>query len=154
MKILHKISLVLIAAPLLMLVWSSRWMIDYGWQERATVAVQKQAAFKAETLVHEAGFARITLALIGLTVLLVPYRRGEPWAFGVLVVLTLCYWLPVFLLGGRPSFGSWRIFQLSTDFGSSSPEPTNLFRYVLPILSLAGLALAVPHIAKALRSST
>ena len=91
MKIPHRISIVFIAIPLLVMLWSSGWMILYsvppeysGWR------------FDPEALTHEAGFARLALAVIGLLILFIPYRKGERWAFAALAVLTVFYVLPAF----------------------------------------------------------
>ena len=144
MKALHRISLVLIAIPLLAILWSSIWMMGFVQFERLEMADHPQMLFKFENFVHEAGFARLTLAVIGLLILFVPYRRGEAWAFAALVVLTVCYVLPVFFLDA-PNLGLWHIFRVRPNFGTTSLAPMNFYRYVLTILALAGLGLALPQ---------
>src|SRR5271168_4347266 len=91
MKILHRISIVFIAIPLLVMLWSSRWYILYSVPPQYS-----RWHFDSESLNHEAGFARLALAVIGLLILFIPYRKGERWAFAALAVLTIFYVLPAF----------------------------------------------------------
>ncbi len=119
-------------------------MMAFVQVERLETADHPQTLFKFENFVHEAGFARLTLAVIGLLILFIPYRKGEPWAFAALVVLTVCYVLPVFFLDAL-NLGFWHIFPVRPNFGTTSLAPMNFYRYVLTILALAGLGLALPQ---------
>jgi len=96
--------------------------------------------------VHEIGFARLTLAVIGLLILFVPYRKGEAWAFAALAVLMICYVLPVGFFLSVTNLGSWPILR------EFSPGPraiglaeVNFERHFFPALAFAGLAIAVPY---------
>jgi len=149
MKILHRISIVLIAIPLLVMLWSSGWGILYrvppelehsGWH------------FDREGLAHEAGFAELALAVIGLLILFIPYRKGERWAFAALAVLTVFYVLPAFFFF-LPHLASIPVLR-------NLPEPPALgldrvyygTRF-FTALALAGFAMAVPQFIRGTRSS-
>jgi|GEM_PF-2805468 hypothetical protein len=142
MKSLHRVSLVLIAIPLLALLWGSRWMIVYVQPE----------GFRGEITdnwVHEIGFARLTLAIIGLLILFIPYRKSERWAFVALAILVVFYVLPAVFFLSNTNLGHWEILHKL-----AWPEPgprsislaeLNFDRHFFPILAFAGLAIAVPQ---------
>jgi ABC-type uncharacterized transport system permease subunit len=137
--------LFLIAVPLLAALWSSLPMIAYVEQVPFYSASGIQV-FGFETFTHEAGFARLTLAVIGLLILFIPYRKGEAWAFAALVVLMIFYVLPVGFFLSRTHLGRWPILR---EF-SSGPRAVglvavNFVRHFFPALAFAGLAIAVPY---------
>jgi len=145
MKILHRISLVLIAIPLLAALWSSLPMIAFVDQERWYTAAGIRV-FGFETFMHEGGFARLTLAVIGLLILFIPYRKGEAWAFAALAVLMICYVLPVGFFLSTTHLDRWPILR---EF-SAGPRllglaEVNFVRHFFPALFFAGLAMAVPY---------
>ncbi|MGA8013642.1 MAG: hypothetical protein WB949_14515 [Candidatus Acidiferrales bacterium] len=148
MKILHRISIVFIAIPLLVMLWSSRWYILY-----TVPPGRSDMHFEPEGLNHEAGFARLALAVIGLLILFIPYRKGERWAFAALAVLTVFYVLPAF-------------FFFLPHLESSIPAVRNLPRppalgiaqvyyetKFFTALVLAGFAMAVPQFIRGTRGS-
>jgi hypothetical protein len=140
MKSLHRFSLILIAIPLVAVLWSSRWMILYVEPQRA------QIAYYDENWVHEIGFARLTLSLIGLLVLFIPYRRGERWAFAALAVLMICYILPAGFFLSSTNLGHWLIFRkIAGPPYSTSVGQLNFERYFFATLAFAGLAIAMPQ---------
>lgn len=151
MKILHRISIVLIAIPLLVMLWSSRWMILYKMynppREHSGIYV-----IESENITHEAGFARLALAAIGLLILFIPYRKGERWAFAALAVLTVFYVLPAYFFF-LPHLASVPVLR-------SLPEPPVLglarvyygTRF-FTALALVGFAIAVPPFIRGIRSS-
>jgi len=104
--------------------------------------------FSYENYVHEAGFARLTLAVIGLLVLLVPYRKGERWALTAICILIFAYQIPVFLFGAIPNLGAWPIFRNLPELGSTGPGLTALYSYSLIALSVLGLALSLTRFQK------
>jgi len=148
MKILHRISIVLIAIPLLVMLWSSRWYILYSVPPE-----HSGIRFDPEGLTHEAGFARLALAAIGLLILFIPYRKGERWAFAALAVLTVFYVLPAF-------FFFLPHIESSIPALRNLPEPRVLgiaqvyyeTRF-FTALALAGFAMAVPQFIRGTRSS-
>lgn len=145
MKILHRISIFLIAIPLLATLWSSVSMIFFVQHERLAGS---GVDFYYGNLVHEAGFARLTLAVIGLLVLFIPYRNAERWAFAALALLMICYEIPVFLFGSMERLGSWPIFRNLAESTTSSIQTMNFERYFFTIVALSGLAIAIPIFAR------
>lgn len=138
MKILHRISLFLIAIPLLKMLWSSLWMVMY--------AVQTRSFYADEVWIHEVGFAQLTIAILSLLILLIPYRKGERWSFAALAVLMVCYILPEGFFLAMTHLGRWPILR---EF-SSGPRVLGLAevdvqRHLFPALAFAGLAIAVPY---------
>ncbi|MGA9938242.1 MAG: hypothetical protein WBP92_08360 [Candidatus Acidiferrales bacterium] len=78
MKILTRMSLAMIAIPLVAMLWSARWMILFVQPERAEIAAGRlRFMFSYENYVHEAGFARLVLSIVGLLILFIPYRKGR-----------------------------------------------------------------------------
>jgi hypothetical protein len=147
MKTLNRISMAMIGIPLLVMLWSARWYIFFEPPTRAQIeAGTSHYVVVSDAMdVHEAGFARIALAIIGLLILFIPYRKGERWAFAALAVLIICYGLPVFFFWSIPNLGTWQIFR-------SLPEPPVLglatvysYTHLFTILAFAGLAIAVPY---------
>jgi hypothetical protein len=67
--------------------------------------------FSYENYVHEAGFGRLAVSIMGLLILFIPYRRGERWAFTALVIIAVAYYVPVFLFGAIPNLGTWPAFR-------------------------------------------
>ncbi len=106
--------------------------------------VGTQLRFSYANLVHEAGFARLSLAVIGLLVLLIPYRKVERWAFIAIGILIICYEIPVFFFFSVPNIGYWSIFRSVPEIHTSSFETINFYRYLFTILALAGLVMAAP----------
>lgn len=145
MRALHKISLVLLAIPLLATLWSSPWEIAYIQPERLQFADHPGMFFKYDNFVHEAGYARLAIAIIGLLVLFIPYRRGEAWAFAAMVVLVVCYLLPVFFFVNLPYHWAAWLFPRLPQQRVTSLEAINLYSYLFTILELAGLGLALPQ---------
>jgi hypothetical protein len=142
-KALHRISIILVAIPLVATGASSLQMIAFIQREQLVYA-GTSLGFSYQGLVHEAGFGRLALAVIGLLILLIPYRRAERWAFAAIGVLMICYELPVFFLFSVPNIGSWSIFRYVPEIRTSSFETINFYRYLFTILALAGLAMAAP----------
>ena len=153
MKTLHRISLVLIAVPLLAALCSSLPMIAFveheRWYDAAGIGVAGYG-----TLFHEAGFARLTLAVIGLLILFIPFRKGEAWAFAALAVLMICYVLPVGFFLSITNLGRWPILR---DF-SRGPRLIGIAgvdfeRHFFPALAFAGFAMAVPYFTTSTRNA-
>lgn len=142
-KILHRLSMLLVAIPLVATALSSLQMILFAQREHL-VYEGTQLQFSYAGIVHEAGFARLTLAVIGLLILLIPYRKAERWAFAAIAVLIVCYEIPVFFFFSIPNIASWSIFRHLSDIPTSSFETINFYRYLFTILALAGLAMAAP----------
>jgi len=145
MKVAHWLSLILIAIPLVAALCSSIPMIAYVGPEPLYSATGIRV-FGIETFFHEAGFARLTLAVIGLLILFIPYRKGEAWAFAALAVLMICYVLPVGFFLSLTHLDRWPIFR---EF-SGGPRllglaGVNFVRHFFPALAFAGLAIAVPY---------
>ncbi len=145
MKTLHRASLVLIAIPLVAMLWSSRWMIPFVQLERTQLeAGTLNFMFSYENWVHEAGFARLVLSIIGLLILFIPFRKGERWALAAICVLIFAYEIPVFVFGAIPNLGTWPIFRHWPRPGTDSLAVYSISRLFVAALSLVGVALAVP----------
>jgi cell division protein FtsW (lipid II flippase) len=140
MKILHRISLVLIAVPLAKMLWSSLSMVMYD------ESLQARRVYYDEDWIHEIGYAQLTIAILSLLILLIPYRKGERWSFVALAVLMVCYILPEGFFLSMTHLGRWPILR---EF-SSGPRliglaAVNFERHFFPALAFAGLAIAVPY---------
>lgn len=117
MKSLTRLSVVLIAISLALPLWSALYLIPFAQPERIQIAAgELHSMFSYENLAHEAGFGRLTISMIALLILLIPFRKGERWAFAALVILAVAYYVPVFLFGAIPNLGSWPVFR-------SLPQP-------------------------------
>jgi hypothetical protein len=87
-------------------------VIPFVQPERAQIAAgELHYMFSYENWVHEAGFARLAISVVGLLILFIPFRRGERWAFIALLFLAAAYDVPVFLFGGVPNLGTWPVFR-------------------------------------------
>jgi hypothetical protein len=147
MKTLSRVSLALIAVPLLAVLYTSFDMILFVQPERKAIAAGTlQYMFSYENYVHEGGFARLTLAMIGLLILFFPYRGGERWAFAALFILLFAYEIPVFFFGSIPTLGMWPIFRNWPNPRASSLAMMSFYSYFFTALWLVGLALAVPRL--------
>ncbi|MFZ0980521.1 MAG: hypothetical protein WAN23_14060 [Candidatus Acidiferrales bacterium] len=145
MRSLHRISLVLLAVPLLAILWSSLWMITFVQLERLQLVDHPGVLFSDAQIVHDGGFATLTAALMGLLILFIPYRKGERWAFGALAVLMVCYLLPVFVFVNFPRHLAWLFPLLPQSHRLSGVATIELYNYLTATLALAGLALALPQ---------
>ncbi len=145
MKILSRISTALIAISFALPLWSTPYVISFAQPERAQVARGEiHFIFSYENFVHEAGFARLTLSIIALLILFIPYQKGERWAFAALVILAVTYFVPVFLFGAIPNLGTWPVFR-----NLAQPRAGNLAWEMWPVLAFTaflvlGLAVSAP----------
>ncbi len=145
MKTARWISLTLVAVPLLAIFWSSFRMIVFVQPERAEIAAGKlDYMFSYENYVHEAGIARLILALIGLLILFIPYRKGERWALAAVCILVLFYEIPVFVFGGLPTLGMWSVFRNLPAPRSVSLNEAAFYSYSIAALSVLGVAVGAP----------
>jgi hypothetical protein len=145
MKILSRVSMVFIAVPLVAVLYTSFDMILFVQPERKEMAAGTlRYMFSYENYVHEGGFARLILAIIGLLILFLPYRRGERWAFAALLILLFAYEIPVFFFGSIPNLGTWPIFRNWPEPRASSLAMMAFYNYFFTALWLVGLAVAAP----------
>jgi hypothetical protein len=112
-KFLSRISIVLIAISLTLTVSSALYLIPFVQEpERSQIAAGTlHYMFSYENFVHEAGFGRLAISITALLILLIPYRRGERWAFVAMAFLAVAYYVPVFLFGAIPNLGTWPTFR-------------------------------------------
>ena len=139
MTIAHRVSLFLIAVPLAKMLWSSLPMVLYD------EPLEARRVYFDEYWIHEIGYAHLTIAILSLLILLIPYRKGERWSFVALAVLMVCYILPEGFFLSMTHLGRWPILR---EF-SSGPRViglvgVNFERHFFPPLAFAGLAIAVP----------
>lgn len=112
MKLLARLSIGLIAVGLALPLWSVLNLIFFVQPQRARIAAgQLHYMFSYENWIHEVGFARLTISIIGLLILFIPYRRGERWAFLALGILAVAYYVPVYIYGAIPNSGTWPLLQ-------------------------------------------
>jgi len=153
MNILTRVSLALIAIPLVVTLWTSPDMIFFVQPERAEIAAGTlRYMFSYENFVHEAGFSRIALSSMGLLILFIPYRKGERWALAALAILIFLYQIPVFFLGSIPTLGTWPIFRNWPQLRASNPATAGILVYFFTGLSLIGLALGMPRFLRGRRT--
>jgi hypothetical protein len=112
-RLITRLSIVLIEISSLALpLWSALYLIPFVQPERAQIAAgELHYMFSYENFVHEAGFGRLVISVVGLLILFIPYRRGERWAFAAMVILAGAYYVPVFLYGAIPNLGTWPLFR-------------------------------------------
>lgn len=122
-----------------MLLWGSRWMVVYVQPEGLRGEI-------TDNWIHEIGFARLTLAVVGLLIIFIPFRKKERWAFAALAILIICYVLPAGFLFNT-HLGDWQILRKLAWPGprSVSSAEMNFDRYFFPILAFAGLVIALPQ---------
>ena len=147
MKTLHRISIAMIGISLLVMLWSARWFIFFEPPTRAQIeAGPSHYVVVSDAMdVHDTGFARIALSLIGLLILLIPYRKGERWAAAALLVLMVCYALPAFFFWSFPNLGKWQIFRSLADSPVLGFDTVAYYSHLFTTLALAGLVIGVPY---------
>lgn len=139
--------MVLIAISLVHVLWSSLYLIPFVQPERAQIAAGEiHYMFSYENYVHKAGFGRFAISIVALFILLIPYRRGERWAFAALVILAIVYYLPVFLFGAIPNLGAWPLFRNWSLPQSRISDLSWVFwsNFFLTNCLVIGLAISVP----------
>jgi hypothetical protein len=147
MKFIARLSIALIAISLAVPMWSALYLIPFVQPERALITAGKlQYMFSYENWVHEAGFGRVTISIIALLILFIPYRRGERWAFAALVILAAAFYVPVFLYGAIPNLGTRPMFQT---WHMPQSRVANIplqywFAFSLTAILILGLALSIP----------
>ena len=140
MKIAHRVSLFLIAVPLAKMLWSSLPMVLYDQ------SLEARRVYYDEYWIHEIGFAQLTIAILSLLILLIPYRKGERWSFVALAVLMVCYVLPEGFFLSMTHLGRWPILRgFSSGPRSMGLPAVDFERHFFPALAFAGLAIAVPY---------
>lgn len=146
-RTIRNVSMGLIAISLSLPIWSALYLIPFVQPERNQIAEgQIHYMFSYENFVHEAGFGRLAISIIALLILLIPYRRGERWAFAALVILAVAYYVPVFLFGAIPNLGSWPLFR---NWNLPEPKAANFaLQYwsslFLTTFLVVGLAMSAP----------
>ena len=115
MKFLTRLSIGLMAVSLTLPLWSTLYLIPFVQPEtRQIQAGELHYMFSYENWVHEAGFGRLTISIVALLILFIPYRKEERWAFVALMLLVIAYYAPVFLSGAIPNLGTWPAFETGT----------------------------------------
>ena len=131
-------SPLLICVALAVLAWSSIPLLQFS---QATERAEHQG-FLYEQVVHEAGYGRIAIALLGAIIALVPYRKREPWAWWSLALVVLLYLVPTqiipYTLGA--SWETWN--QAWRDIGQSSLARGRFLGLSLLLLVIIALALS------------
>jgi hypothetical protein len=145
-KSLHSFSIGLIAVSLSLPLWSALYLIPFVQPETRQIQVGEiHYMFSYENWVHEAGFGRLTVSIIALLILFIPYRKGERWAFVTLMLLAVAYFVPVFLFGAIPNLGTWPAFR---HWNLPQPKVANLewefwSTFLLTAFLALGLAMSV-----------
>jgi hypothetical protein len=146
MKNLSRISTAFLAICFALPLWSTLYMISFAQPERAQIkAGELHFMFSYENFVHEAGFARLAISIIALLILFVPYQRGERWAFAALVILTVAYYVPVFLFGAIPNLGTWPAFRSVPQLTSGNLTWYRWSTLSFTLLLALGLAMSAPR---------
>lgn len=136
------VSSALISCALAALAASGATMISYvQWDVRsASMRHAPGAHFIFENVIHEAGFARLAVAMLGLLVVIFPFRRGERWAWLALAALLGGYLVPVFVLPAP--LPRWA--ELTAALRQAGPARMALPDLVFPFLFLLGLLVSLP----------
>lgn len=106
-----RLTAVLICVPLVVLLYSAHPMITFSQEEdRRQIYERKIRQLEIyEPIVHEAGFARATVAVIGMLLVFIPFRRGQPWSWLALLILMSLYLVPTFVLPFLLPFRGWHV---------------------------------------------
>jgi cell division protein FtsW (lipid II flippase) len=144
-------ALVLIAIPFATSIPMSVWIISSA-EELAAVGDGAQCRYH----IRENGYSRLSIALVGLTVLFMPFRRRERWAWLAMLFIFALYILPVYVLVW-PSI-SWETLKIGAmernwlSWGSPglSVSLAELqFNSILTAFMIAcGLFLAIPEVVR------
>ena len=103
------LSMVFISTKLVGLLYSASFMVRF---EQPPIA-QNPGAYAVERYdlyVRDAGYARVALGLACLLIVFIPFRRRERWAWCALSVVTIAYFLPIFVFRVLFPFPGWHIF--------------------------------------------
>ena len=147
MKFLTRLSIGLMAVSLSLPLWSALYLIPFVQPEtRQIQAGELHYMFSYENWVHEAGFGRLTISVVALLILFIPYRKGERWAFVAFMLFAIAYYVPVFLFGAIPNLGTWSAFR---NWNLPQPRVANLewelwSTFLLTALLVLGLAMSAP----------
>jgi hypothetical protein len=93
--------------------------------------------------IHEAGYARLAIAVVALLILFVPFRRRQFWAWLALLAVVALYLLPASYVA--PTLVSYsRLRELVRLRQTSSVARVLLTNLALVVSALLGLALSLP----------
>jgi hypothetical protein len=109
MRFSKKVATVLIAVPLCALILSARYMVGFR-QQLPPAGTTARPIEIWQHFVREAGYGRLVIGLLGLVILLVPFRRNHRWAWLALLIILLFYLAPVFVIRELIPFPGWHIF--------------------------------------------
>jgi hypothetical protein len=139
MNIVRTVSIFLCGVPLLGLGISGASMINYVQQDVRLLATEHllKNPFLCEISIHEAGYARIAIGLIGLVLLTIPFRKGDRSSWVALAIIFL-YQIPAFLLLSP----SWRDLRETPHLPGL--HQALLLNLVLPVMYFLGLAVSLP----------
>jgi len=144
-KSITRLSIVLIAIALTLPLWSAPSLILFVQPERAQIrAGELHNMFSYENSAHETGFGRLAISIISLLILLIPYRRGERWAYAALVIFAVVYYVPVFLFGALPTLGTWPVFRSLPQPRSGNLAWQEWSIFAVNALLVFGLAMSAP----------
>jgi hypothetical protein len=114
-------------------------MINYVQEDVRSLAKEHvlKYPFLCEFSIHEAGYARIAIGLIGLLLLTFPFREGDRSSWVGLAIIFL-YQIPVFLL----PIPGWR--ELREDMLNPAVPRVLLLNLILPVMYFLGLVVSLP----------
>ncbi len=151
----RKIAIALIAIPFLVSIPTSVSLIRFE-QEREP---DRRTEVYYSQYVRENGYERLTIALLVLSVLAIPFRRCERWAWLVLALVLVLNILPVFVLSWP--LPGWQILKtgavehdwfawLATR--TIGMEQAHFDRLLFTFLITSGLILTVPELIRSPRA--
>jgi hypothetical protein len=142
MNIVRAVSIFLCGVPLLALSVSSASRISYVQEDVRTLASEHALKYPllSEISIHEAGYARLAIGLIGLVLLTFPFRKGDLSSWIALAIIFL-YQVPVFLLPRWTQMPGWQDLRMLFSPGMPRVLVLNL---VFPVLFLLGLVVSLP----------
>lgn len=139
MNIRGRVSMVLVSIPLLALLFRAYHMVTFV---QITERMERRGIIY-EHFVHEAGFAQVAIAAIGLLILFIPFRKRESWAWWALTLLLLIYFVPTLVLPHLRPFPGWDI--LWQGIFTPGLARSVFLSLLFPALMLVGLALSAPQ---------
>lgn len=140
MRVRKKLAVVLIMVTLVGMLCSSFPMILF--KQLSPVISGEAAVHRWDYHVREAGYGRVAIAVVGLIILAIPFRRGQRWAWWSLTFTFVSYVVPAFVLPVLVPFPGWHIF---SDWMGDPGLARNVFSNLLfPFLMGLGLCLSLP----------
>ena len=136
--------MVLISTSLVALLLSSVSVFKLEpWTEEILLPDGRKLSVRSDHFEREVAFARVAIALSGLLLVWIPFRKGQLWAWCAVALLLFAYLIPIFIIPIMVPFPGWHIFWEGVfEPGLARGAFLNIFFSTLMFL---GLILTLPY---------